>query len=142
MITIGRKEKIDLPNLGILGLTAKIDTGAYTSALHCHHILEEEMPDGSTRLRLELLDPYHPNYNNKVLVIKNFKKKKVRSSNGKTQTRYLVNLTVKFGESNFKTNFTLTNRSKMKYPILLGRKFLRNKFIVDVSKIFLLNSEN
>lgn len=142
MITIGRKEKIDLPNLGILGLTAKIDTGAYTSALHCHHILEEEMPDGTARLRLELLDPYHPNYNNKVLVIKNFKKKKVRSSNGKTQIRYVVNLSVKFGDANFRTHFTLTNRSKMKYPILLGRKFLRNKFIVDVSKIFLLNSEN
>ena len=63
---------------------------------------------------------------------------KVRSSNGEIQERYMVTTQVKLGKRKFKTEFTLTNRSEMKTPILLGRKALKGRFVVDVSKAFLL----
>ena len=50
--TIGRREVIDFPSLGLYGIVAKVDTGAYTTALHCHDIREEEGV-----LYFKLLDP-------------------------------------------------------------------------------------
>ena len=55
---IGRREEIDFPELGLFGITAKIDTGAYTTALHCHDIHER---DGV--LYFKLLNPSHHEFN-------------------------------------------------------------------------------
>ncbi|MGB0167558.1 MAG: RimK/LysX family protein, partial [Luteibaculum sp.] len=63
-----------------------------------------------------------------------YDKRKVKSSNGSTELRFAVKLLVKLGAKTYLTTFTLTNRNKMRYPILLGKRFLRGKFLVDVSK--------
>ena len=64
--------------------------------------------------------------------------KKVISSNGTSEIRVLVKIKLKLGRKVYNTKFTLTDRSNMKNSILIGRKFLRNRFIVDVSKEFLI----
>jgi hypothetical protein len=65
----------------------------------------------------------------------------VKSSNGIEQTRYAIKLKVKVGDQEVLTEFTLTNRDKMNYPVLLGRKFLRHRFVVDVSRNFILSGD-
>ena len=60
-ITIGRIEKIDLPKLSLFNLDAKIDTGAYTSSLHCHHI-ELFTIKNRKWVKFYVLDPDHPEY--------------------------------------------------------------------------------
>jgi len=64
--------------------------------------------------------------------------KNVKSSNAVSENRPVVKLMLKIGTFSFYTDFTITDRGKMKFPILLGRKCLRKKFLVDVSKSCIL----
>jgi len=128
-LTIGRSDKVDLPDLGIENAKVKIDTGAYTSSIHCKKI---EIKEGilSFQLPVDLLGKS---------VIKNFQtreyfQKKVRSSNGQQQLRYVIRTHIVIFGKSYKAEFSLTDRSKMKNPILIGRKLLKDRFIVDVSK--------
>lgn len=105
-------------------IKSKIDTGAETSSIHCP---EAFIKNGD--LHCKLLD--HP----EVITFKNYKIKNVKSSNGLKNKRYCVKLKFTLGDESFESDFTLNNRDKMKYPVLLGKKFLDdNKFLVDVSK--------
>lgn len=63
-----------------------------------------------------------------------YKTKSVKSSNGVVQTRASIKVQVKFAGKVYQTVVSLTNRSDMKYPMLIGRKFLKDRFLVDVSK--------
>lgn len=127
--TVGRVELASFIKWGIEGLPTKIDTGAYTASIHCKHIVEK---DGL--LKFKLLCPNTDKYNNKLIKTRNYKTKKIRSSNGKKQVRYIVKTTILFFNKKYTVEFSLANRTKMSYPVLIGRKFLSKKFIVDVSK--------
>lgn len=131
---IGRKEKITLPELGLKSVWAKIDTGAFTSSLHAEKIREEEQ-DGKRLLKCEILMPGHKNFTGKTLAFEEFKQKKVKNSFGQAEVRYLIVTKIKIAGETFAAEFTLSDRSSMKNSILLGRKILRDKFLVDVNKV-------
>lgn len=130
--TIGRRDKIDLPELGLFDIEAKIDSGAFGCALHCHE-MEEVYKNGKKILRYKLLDPGHPIYNNKQQETSFFGTKKVKSSNGQFEDRYTIQTEIVLFSKSYNLEFSLTNRNEMKYPILLGRQFLKNRFVVDVA---------
>jgi hypothetical protein len=132
--TIGRREKIHLPKWGLKNVTAKIDTGAYTSSIHCE-FAEEKIENDIPVLYFKVLSPKHKKHKNKLLRTEDFTEKKVKNSFGQEEVRYKVNTkVVMFGEE-FDAEFTLTDRSKMRIPILIGRKVLRGRFLVDVDSI-------
>ncbi|GAA4442234.1 RimK/LysX family protein [Pontibacter saemangeumensis] len=132
--TIGRRELVSFPQLDIENIEAKIDTGAYTSAIHCSDIHEETLPDGSRIIALDLLDPSHPQYNHKKLEFKEYDLREIKSSFGEVQERYVIRTRIKFFNEEFEAEFSLSDRSDMKYPVLIGRKLLKNRFIVDVAR--------
>ncbi|MCJ8167267.1 RimK/LysX family protein [Pontibacter sp. E15-1] len=132
--TIGRRELVSLPELGIEEIEAKIDTGAYTSAIHCSNIHEETLPDGSKLIALDLLDPSHPQYNHKKLEFREYELREIKSSFGEVQERYVIRTKIKFFEEEIEAEFSLSDRSDMKYPVLIGRKLLKNRFVVDVAR--------
>lgn len=134
--TIGRLESIDFPDWELFGIDAKIDTGAYTSSLHCHHI-ESYDSEGDKMVRFNLLDPSHETYNEKLFNLPVHKTKMVKSSNGSTEERIIVKTNVKIFDSVFEAQLSLTDRSEMRYPVLIGRKLIRNRFLVDVSQKYL-----
>jgi hypothetical protein len=127
-LIVGRRERIDFPELGLIGITAKIDTGAYTTALHCHDIKEEE-----GILYFQLLDPTHPEYNNQIQKSSTYFLKDIKNSFGEIEQRYVIKTVVKIGHKRINSLISLTDRGNMKYPVLIGRRLLKNKFIVDVS---------
>jgi hypothetical protein len=131
MLTIGRKDKVDLPNLGLFDIEVKIDTGAYGCALHCHHIsvLEEE---GKKVLTFKVLDPTHPEYEDKPYFFEEFSDKMVKNSGGDKEHRYTIKLEMIIFGQPWLVEFSLADRKEMKYPVLIGRKFLAKKYIVDV----------
>jgi len=133
-ITLGRREKLALPDLGIKEIDAKIDTGAYTAALHCQD-MKIITRKGTQLLQFRLLDPSHPGYERKLYKIGDFKSKLVKSSNGKSEQRFVIKSTVRILEQDYLVEFSLTDRSAMRYPVLLGRRFLKKKFVVDVAKV-------
>ena len=127
-ITIGRREHVDFPELGLFGITAKVDTGAYTNALHCHDIREE-----NGVLYFKLLDPTHTEYTSKELSFQDYFQKEIKNSFGEFEKRYIIKTIVRIGGKRIKSVISLTDRGTMRYPVLIGRKLLKNKFVVDVS---------
>lgn len=142
MPIIGRRERVDFPEFELFNIVAKIDTGAYTSSLHCSHIREVKNKNGEIYLTFRLLDPTHPQYNKNKYISKNYSQKIVKSSNGKSELRYVINTEINLGINTHNIALTLTNRQDMRYPVLLGRKLIKRNYIVDVSKINLLKIKN
>lgn len=128
--TIGRREIVDFPDLGLFGLVAKIDTGANTTALHCHHVRIE-----NGVLCFRLLDENHPEYDNREQRFEKFEEKLIKSSFGQSEMRYIVRTTIVIGKRKIKSIISLSDRANMRYPVLIGRRLLKNRFNVDVSLI-------
>lgn len=133
-LIIGRREQVDFPELGLFDITAKVDTGAYTSALHCCDIREV---DGV--LYFKLLAPSHPEYTSLELKFTSYYQKEIKNSFGEIEKRYIIKTAVRLGPKRIKAIISLSDRGKMRYPVLIGRKLLKNRFIVDVSELNLLN---
>jgi len=132
MKIVGKKELSSIIDLELFELDAKVDTGADSNALHCDDIkIENDV------VHFTLLDDIHPSYHGKRMKMPLYKLKKVRSSNGQLQNRPSIKVTVEFMGKRYKSVITLTNRADMKLPMLIGRKFLSEKFLVDVSKEYL-----
>ena len=130
---IGRIERMDIPEWLLFGLEAKIDTGAFSSSIHCHRI-EAFIKNSQKWVRFSLLDPEHEAYNNKIFELPISDVREVKSSNGLTESRYFVRARIQLNDRIIDTELSLTDRSEMKFPVLLGRKFLMNRFLVDVAK--------
>lgn len=125
---IGKKELISIIDLGLFDLDAKVDTGADSNALHCDDIFIDE----ENNVHFTLLDEIHESYHGRRMILPLHKLKKIKSSNGQVQLRPSVKLSVFFMGKRYKTVISLTNRADMKYPMLIGRKFISGKFLVDV----------
>jgi hypothetical protein len=128
--TIGRTASAAFPAEGIHDVPVKIDTGAdsssiWVSALH--------MTDDNA-LSFILFGAESPYYSGKIHKVKNYKASLVRSSNGSAQVRYKVQLSIVLEGRKIRSTFTLADRSKNTYPVLVGCSLLNKKFIVDVSK--------
>lgn len=130
---IGRTDCADLPLLKLKEIPIKIDTGAYSSSIHCDSI-EEIKKKNKRSIRFVLLDPFHQQYKNKTIETTDYEVKTIRNSFGNDEERFVINTEIRlFGEI-FEIDLSLSDRSDMKYPVLIGRKLLANKFVVDVSK--------
>ena len=130
-IKIGRADKIDLPEFGLENIEAKIDTGANRSSIHCSKI-EHKDYEGVDSIIFSI--PLAGNGEETSFHSADFFKKKIKSSSGHVEERYIIKTTVVLFGKRFKTSFSLTDRTDMKYPILLGRKLLAGHFIVDVQE--------
>lgn len=132
-IVIGSTDHIDLPGFGIFDLPCKIDTGAQTSSIHCERFRIVEK-DGVEYLTFKLLDKRFKDMERKTFRFRDFKEKKIRSSFGDIEFRYAVKSTIILFGAEYKITFTLSNRGSMQYPVLIGKRFLKHKFLVDVSQ--------
>ncbi|MFV8225227.1 ATP-dependent zinc protease [Christiangramia aquimixticola] len=129
-IVIGRFDKADFPSLQLNDIAIKIDTGAYTSSIHCDNIFEKD-----DELHCTFLDEEHPLYNGKLFVFRDYDIVFVRSSNGQIQKRYQVQSKIVLFGKVFKISLSLSDRQEMRFPVLIGRKFLTKKFVVDTELI-------
>ena len=131
---IGRREFVDFPELGLYNLEAKIDTGAYTSSIHCKDILLKTI-NGKPVLHFNLLDETHPEHSEKIHKFENFSRKKIKNSFGEMEERYVIKTLIRLDRKKIKSTISLSDRESMRYPVLIGRRLLKGKFIVDVNKI-------
>ena len=126
---LGRTDIVDFPKLELFNIYIKVDSGANTSSFHCHSIQEE-----NNVLKCQFLDPKHEKYHEKYFTFKEFSQKMVKSSNGIAENRYLIKTEILIFNEIHPIELTLTERGSMKFPVLLGRKFLSKKFVVDTAK--------
>ncbi len=127
---IGRAERIDLLDLDIAGVPAKIDTGADSSAIWVSAVREKA--DG---LHCVFFGPDSPHYTGKTIIFpKDYGTTRVANSFGQKELRYKLKLGIRVKGKLIRATFTLSDRSLKTYPILLGRRLLKGKFLVDVSQ--------
>lgn len=128
---IGTHDRVDLPDLGLLAVAAKIDTGAELSALHCPR-LEVQQVGAQQLLAFWLAD----SQGNPVRELRTdrFRQCEVRNSFGTAETRYVIETSIVLFGCRFAVEVGLADRSRLKFPLLLGCDLLRNRFVVDVAQ--------
>lgn len=133
---IGFREWVSLPNLGLMAIKAKIDTGAKTSSLHAFDIELEQTKLGKTYVLFKV----HPLQNDLGLVIScralMVDRRVVTDSGGHREERYVIRTTFIMSGIRKKIELTLTNRESMKYRMLIGREALA-QFYIDPSQSYL-----
>lgn len=125
---IGKDDIADFPKFGLKGVRVKIDSGAYTCTIHCSKITETE-----NGLAVVFLDKKEKGFNGEEVLFSSYKQKRVRSSSGEMQERYIIKGDILLFGKKYNTEFTLSKRNLMRYPVLLGRKLLNKKFLIDTS---------
>jgi len=123
---LGWKEDVHLPDLQIAAMVAKVDTGARSSALHAEaisisgrHVLFRL---GGKRHKLKLAGT-----------------KRIKSSNGHSEVRPMIETEIMLGALSFPVEVTLTDRTDMGVPMLLGREAIKGRFLVNAAKTFILS---
>ena len=133
---LGWREWIELPDLHIPRIKAKIDTGARTSALHAFHV-EPFTREGQSWVRFSI----HPLQGDTARVVQCEAPVKdrrvVRDSGGHEELRYVIDTEVKIGEDRFRAEMTLTDRDTMAFRVLLGRTALRARYVIHPGRSYL-----
>lgn len=131
--TIGWKDKIDFIDFGFNNLPVKIDTGAKTSAFHCSSI-ELIKKNRKQYVKFVPLDNTYEEFEGKEFTLPFHHIRTIKNSFGQEQDRFVVLTNVRiFGEIQ-PIEISLTNRSNLEFPVLLGRRFLKGRCIVDVAR--------
>jgi glutathione synthase/RimK-type ligase-like ATP-grasp enzyme len=126
---IGTTELVSLPDYGIDGILAKVDTGADSSAIWASNIIERD-----NELSFTLFGPLSPHYSGEKITTKRYSLVTVKNSFGQKETRYKVSLKLRLANRTINTKINLANRTNNRFPILIGRRTLHAKFVVDVAK--------
>ncbi|HSM52686.1 MAG TPA: RimK/LysX family protein [Erythrobacter sp.] len=132
---VGWREMVGLPDLASVRIPAKIDTGARTSSLHATDI-ERFDRDGQRWVRF-LLDLGQGRNEAVTCEVPRADRRIITSSNGEAQDRFIIRTRLVLGEYAFRAEFSLADRSDMKFPILIGRTALKGRFLVDPGRSYL-----
>jgi len=140
LITAGWREWLSLPQLGLIHIKAKVDTGAKTSCLHAFEV-DEYQDEGVEMVRFLM----HPVQNQTDIVqeckAKIIDRREVRDSGGHKEMRYVIMTRLELLNQSWDIEVTLTNRDSMAFRMLLGRSAMEGHLIVDPQKSFLLGNK-
>ena len=162
---LGWREWLDLPDLGLFGIKAKVDTGAYNCSLHASDLefFEREIETSEGALtRVEFVrftsDPNHigagrrdgerqrdesstlrPPVRTEARIVHH---RLVRNSGGERERRPVIETTLRLGTHEFLAEVNLTNRDLMGFRMLIGRRAMHGRFLVDPSASYLTGRHN
>ncbi len=130
LVTIGRAEFIELIGLCDQRIPAKVDTGADLSSVWATDIRVE-----GTELVFKLFDATSSYYSGKDIRLPEgeYRLTRIANSFGEKEIRYAVKMSVFLAGRKVRATFSLSNRANKLYPVLIGRKLLNKKYLVDVS---------
>lgn len=127
--TIGRNTAVDFIGYAD-AVPAKVDTGADSSSVWASNIRVNE----KGQLQFTLFDKDSPHYTGEVITRDDYGVAMVRSASGHVQIRYRAELKLRIHRKRVRAMFNLSERSNNKFPVLIGRRTLKHKFVVDVTR--------
>lgn len=138
LLLIGRRERLDFPDWGLRRVRAKIDTGAFSSALD---VTGYQIVETATGMEVELHLVPKGRRRDQVRIVRTplVRMTTVRSSSGSVERRPVIEPLVRLGPITRRIRLTVTDRSRMKCRMLLGRQALAGVFLVDVQSKDLLH---
>ena len=137
LVTVGWRERVALPDLGVQNIKVKVDTGARTSALHAFN-LKTFTKEGVSWVGFEVHPVQHSQAEAVYVEMPIVDWRKVKSSNGRSERRPVIRTVAVLGEHAWDVELTLTRRDLMSFRMLLGRQALSKRALVDVTKSYLL----
>ncbi len=138
-LLIGWKEHADFPEWGLRKIRVKVDTGARTSALDVAGYTVLPNPEGEPLLEMRLALHRHRPHRVEVVRTPVLKFVTVRNTSGRGEQRPLIETILRLGPVCKPVRLTVTDRSGMRFPVILGRTALAGDFLVDVSRHHLLH---
>ncbi|MDH4125729.1 MAG: RimK/LysX family protein [Gammaproteobacteria bacterium] len=137
LLTLGWREWVQLPELGLRNIKAKVDTGARSSALHAFEV-ETFDNNGVSCVQFKI----HPNQRDSDSVVVCtavlIDERMVRDSGGHREKRWVIATPVRLGRHAWTVECTLTARDDMLFRMLLGRTAIKNRAVVDPSRSYLV----
>jgi hypothetical protein len=134
--TVGWREWVALPELGVVRIKAKVDTGARSSALHAYNMRMYERR-GRPYVSFDIHPLQRATDHSVFARAEIVALRSVRSSSGQIELRPVIHTTVGFGKLAWTIELTLTNRDEMGFRMLLGRQAIRGRFLVDGGRSYL-----
>lgn len=139
-MTLGWREWVGLPDLGITEIKAKVDTGARTSALHAFGV-RAYTQDGRERVEFQM----HPLQKNTSTVITCsadvLDKRMVSDSGGHREERFVISTMLVIGGHAWPIEATLTARDDMLFRMLIGRTAIKNRALVNPARSYLVGKK-
>lgn len=136
IVTVGWREWVSLPDLGISKIKAKIDSGARTSCLHTFS-LEPFEKDGNKWIRFGI-HPYQRNTDKEIFCeAEIFDERFVSDSGGHREMRYVIKTMFVLADKSWPIEITLTNRDTMRFRMLIGRTTMKNKIHIHPESSYL-----
>jgi hypothetical protein len=139
LMTLGWREWVSLPDLGLPHIKAKVDTGARTSAIHAFALNTYEK-DGQERVEFRM----HPNQKDTETVVvcdaAVIDKRVVTDSGGHKEERLVIETTLQIGRHSWSVEATLTARDNMLFRMLIGRTAMKGRAVVDPARSYVVGS--
>jgi hypothetical protein len=132
---LGWREWISLPDLGIDGIKAKIDTGARSSSLHAFDIQAIDI-NGEQWVEFKVHPQQHQTNTTVPCRARIKDYRQVTDSGGHRSMRYVIETTINIGAEQFTAEMTLADRSQMMFRMLVGRTAMKSRYTVDPGRSY------
>ena len=140
LFTVGWREWVGLPELGIPEIKAKVDTGARTSALHAFQV-REFIENGVQRVEFSIHPRQHDNDKVTVCTADVVDERQVTDSGGHKEQRWVIQTPVSLGVHTWPIEITLTARDDMRFRMLLGRTAIMGRAVVDPNQSYVVGAK-